>query len=114
MLPRIRNNSEAIPTTVNYHLGFPERFPSLDHARGCMTAFIDGYTTRDRRSGLNYYTLSQVRNGTHHQVHQHRQDTLAKYYQQRPERFRMRPLTPALLSSASINHQINPKVPPKA
>jgi transposase InsO family protein len=115
--PRVSDDnpySEAMFKTVKYDLGFPERFHSLDHARSYMAAFITDYNARHRHSGLNYYTPNQAHDGTHQQIHQHRQETLDTYYQQHPERFRKRPLAPALPNSAGINYQNNPKLPQTA
>ncbi|WP_449373970.1 IS3 family transposase [Arthrobacter psychrolactophilus] len=115
--PRVSDDnpySEAIFKTVKYDLAFPERFDSLEHARGYMAAWIEDYNTRHRHSGLNYYTPTQAHDGTHVEAHRQRQATLDAYYHQHPERFRQPPIAPALPTHSGINYDETTQLPQAA
>lgn len=108
--PRVSNDnpySESAFKTIKYHLAFPERFDSIDHARTYMGAFITDYNAHHRHSGLNYYTPNDVHYGRTEHVCQKRQATLEAYYAAHPERFPRKPIAAAAPTHAGINTKDN-------
>ena len=104
--PRVSNDnpySEAAFKTIKYHLSFPKRFESIEHARGYMAAFVTDYNANHRHSGLNYYTPNDVHHGLVEQVRKRRQANLDAYYSAHPERFPRRPLAARAPAHAGIN-----------
>lgn len=111
--PRVSDDnpfSESLFKTIKYDLDCPDRFDSIDHARDWTRSYLDRYSTQHRHSGLGFYTPSSVRDGTAVRVQQARQDSLDRYWEQHPERFRRPPKAPQLPQPTGIN---TPKPPRK-
>lgn len=104
--PRVSDDnpfSESLFKTIKYDLTCPDRFEDIDHARAWTEAFLHDYATEHRHSGLGRHTPASVFFGTAATVQQQRQASLDRYWQKHPERFRRRPVAPALPQSTGIN-----------
>lgn len=104
--PRVSDDnpfSESLFKTIKYDLSCPVTFDSIDHARTWTAQFLHQYAQHHRHSGLGHYTPASVHYGTAYTVQQQRQQTLDRYYQQHPERFRKPPTAPALPTPTGIN-----------
>src|SRR5699024_7863105 len=108
--PRVSNDnafSESTFKTIKYHLDFPIRFESIDHARDYMAAFIADYNANHRHSGLNYYTPDDVHHGRTELVRARRQATLDARHCAHPERFHTSPIAAGPPTHAGINSPEN-------
>jgi putative transposase len=108
--PRVSNDnafSESTFKTIKYHLDFPTRFESIDHARDYMAAFIADYNANHRHSGLNYYTPNDVHHGRTELVRARRQATLEARHCAHPERFHTSPIAAGPPTHAGINSPEN-------
>lgn len=108
--PRVSNDnpySESTFKTIKYHLDFPARFESIDHARDYMAAFIADYNTNHRHSGLKYYTPNDVHHGRTDLVRARRQATLEARHCAHPERFHNYPVAAGPPTHAGINSPEN-------
>jgi putative transposase len=88
--PHVSNDnpySESQFKTLKYHASYPERFGSLEDARGHMRAFFKWYNTEHRHSGIAMMTPETVHVGRTEHVLKQRKQTLQKAYQRNPERF---------------------------
>lgn len=104
--PRVSNDnpySEAAFKTLKYCPAFPERFGSIQDARGFCAAFFDAYNHEHRHSALGWHTPASVHFGTAAGVRQERARTLDAAYAAHPERFARPPTPPRLPSVAWIN-----------
>lgn len=109
--PRVSNDnpfSEAQFRTFKYRPEFPERFGSLDHARGVSRDLFAWYNDAHHHSGLSYLTPADVHYGRAAQVLKVRHRARLAAYAAHPERFVNGPPTPETLPTAVW---INP--PPK-
>lgn len=109
--PRVSNDnpySESAFKTIKYHLNFPARFESLEHARAYMAGFISDYNANHRHSGLNYYTPEDVHHGLVEQVRARRQANLNAYHAAHPERFSRKPIAAHAPAHAGINTNEQP------
>ncbi len=95
--------SEAGFRTMKYRPGYPKIFTDLDHARTYLAGYVTWYNTQHRHSGIALFTPAQVHDGTWRQAWQTRDTALHTYYQQHPERFRGRPVTPTPARTVGIN-----------
>lgn len=82
---------------------FPDRFGSLDDARGFLAAFVTYYNTMHRHSEIGLHTPASVHDGTWVTIRQHRQQVLDTAHAEHPERFRRRPIAPRPPTDAWIN-----------
>lgn len=104
--------SEAQFKTLKYQPDFPQRFGSIEDARGFLRWFFDWYNTEHRHSGIGLVTPAQRHNGEDKIVYQKRQTVLAAFYHEHPERFvRGVPSPPELPGEVWIN---KPDQAPKA
>lgn len=97
--------SESAFRTMKYRPAYPVVFDDLDDARDYVGAHVQWYNTEHRHSGIAHFTPDQVQDGSWNTVWEKRQDTLAKYYAQHPERFAKPPTTPAPAEVVGINHR---------
>jgi putative transposase len=96
--------SEAQFKTMKYRPDFPDRFGSIQHARGHGHVFFPWYNTEHRHSGLGLLTPHEVHYGLAEKRVEARARVLAAAYAAHPERFvGGRPLPPALPSEVWIN-----------
>jgi putative transposase len=96
--------SEAQFKTMKYRPDFPERFGSIQHARGHGHVFFPWYNTAHRHSGLGLLTPHEVHYGLAPQRVAARARVLAAAYAAHPERFVAgHPLPPALPTAVWIN-----------
>lgn len=82
---------------------FPDRFGSLDDARGFLAAFVTYYNTMHRHSEIGLHTPASVHDGTADHIRDRRQLVLDAAYAQHPERFTRRPRPPRIPDQATIN-----------
>ena len=104
--PRVSDDnpfSESLFKTIKYDSSCPERFESLADAREWSGGFLHEYATERRHSALGRHTPASVFFGTAELIQQQRQQTLDKYYEQHPERFRRPPKAPKLPQPTGIN-----------
>ena len=96
--------SEAQFKTMKYRPDFPDRFGSIQHARGHGHVFFPWYNTEHRHSGLGMLTPHEVHYGLAEQRVEARARVLAAAFAAHPERFVAGlPRPPALPSEVWIN-----------
>jgi len=96
--------SEAQFKTLKYRPEFPDRFDTIDHARGFCRIFFDWYNHAHRHSGIGLMTPAAVHHGHAASLHAHRQRVLDAAYTATPERFVSgQPTPPTLPTAAWIN-----------
>lgn len=96
--------SEAQFKTLKYQPEFPERFGSIEDARGFLRHYFDWYNNVHRHSGIGLVTPAQRHDGTDRVVYGERKEVMATFYQQHPERFvRGLPSPPELPGEVWIN-----------
>jgi putative transposase len=93
--------SEAQFKTLKYRPEFPDRFDSIEHARGFCRTFFDWYNHAHRHSGIGLMTPAAVHHGHAIELHAERQRVLTAAYAAKPERFVRRPPTPPELPTAA-------------
>lgn len=105
--PRVSNDnpfSESHFKTLKYRPDFPQRFGSLEDARGFCCHFFPWYNTDHRHSGIAYLTPATVHFGQAQSVLLQRQATLAAAYARHPDRFvKGPPQVPPLPEAVWIN-----------
>ena len=79
--------SESQFKTMKYRPGFPERFGSIQDARGWARPFFQWYNTEHHHSGLALLTPVTVHYGQAQAVLDQRQQVLQAAYAAHPERF---------------------------
>jgi putative transposase len=96
--------SEAQFKTLKYRPDFPERFGSIEDARGFCQDFFTWYNTAHRHTGIGLLTPEVLHYGFADEVHAARTAVLQAAYDTHPERFvRKVPVPPALPEAAWIN-----------
>jgi putative transposase len=88
--PRVSNDnpfSEAWFKTLKYAPVFPDRFGSLQHARGFLDEFVQHYNHEHRHTGIGLHTPADVHYGLAEAVTQRRENTLAAARAATPHRF---------------------------
>jgi putative transposase len=96
--------SESQFRTLKYRPGFPNRFGSIEDARGFCQSFFQWYNHQHHHSGLGLMTPSMVHHGQAAHILAHRQVVLNAAYSAHPERFvRKPPQPPELPSQVWIN-----------
>lgn len=88
--PRVSNDnpfSEAQFRTVKYRPEFPDRFGSIEDARGIGHALFDWYNNAHHHSGLRYLTPADVHYGRAAAILEVRHRTRQAAYAAHPERF---------------------------
>jgi putative transposase len=96
--------SEAQFKTMKYRPDFPDRFGSIQHARGHGHIFFPWYNTEHRHSGLGMLTPHEVHYGLAEKRVEARARVLATAFTAHPERFVAGlPRPPALPSEVWIN-----------
>jgi len=88
--PRVSNDnpfSEAQFRTFKYRPEFPDRFGSLEHARGVSRELFDWYNDAHHHSGLIYLTPAAVHYGRADHVLADRHQVRLAAYAAHPERF---------------------------
>jgi putative transposase len=93
--PSVSNDnpfSESQFKTLKYRPDFPDRFGSLQDARGFCGPFFGWYNTEHHHCGIGFYTPADVHYGRVALLRAKRQETLNAAYERHPERFvRQRP-----------------------
>lgn len=95
--------SEAGFRTMKYRPGYPRVFKDLETAREYVGEYVSWYNTVHKHSGIALFTPKQVGDGSWRQVWEVRDRALQRYYEQHPERFSKRPVTPTPASRVGIN-----------
>jgi putative transposase len=88
--PQVSNDnpySESQFKTLKYRPEFPERFGSIEDARGFCQEFMRWYNTEHHHTGIGLLTPETVHYGRAEAVIEERQRVLSAAYEQRPERF---------------------------
>ena len=96
--PHVSNDnpfSEAAFKTLKYRPAFPERFGSLEDARGACGDFFGWYNLEHHHSGLGLLTPHDVHHGLAQARIESRAATLAEAWRAHPERFSAGQPTPA-------------------
>jgi len=105
--PQVSNDnpySESQFKTLKYRPEFPERFGSIEDARGFCQEFMRWYNTEHHHTGIGLLTPETVHYGRAEAVIEERQRVLSAAYEQRPERFvRHHPRAPELPGAVWIN-----------
>jgi putative transposase len=106
--------SESQFKTLKRHPTFPERFGSLQEARGFCQRFFGWYNHEHRHSGIALLTPADVHLGRAPQITLARGAVLDAAYAAHPERFvRKPPVPPALPDMVWINKPLDPSEPPQ-
>ena len=92
--------SEAQFKTLKYHPSFPERFGSLEDARGFGGPFFSWYNNDHRHSSLALLTPADVHYGRAEQILELRAATLRMAFEAKPQRFKGRVPSPGALPEA--------------
>jgi putative transposase len=92
--------SESQFRTLKYRPGFPERFGSIEDARGFCQSFFRWYNFEPHHSGLGLMTPAVVHLGKAAELLIQRQAVLDTAFQAHPERFVRRPPKPPSLPTA--------------
>jgi len=96
--------SESQFRTLKYHSGFPDRFGSIEDARGFCQSFFSWYNHQHHHSGLGLMTPAMVHHGQAARILAHRQSVLDAAFRAHPERFvRSPPRPPDLPAQVWIN-----------
>ena len=96
--------SESQFRTLKYRPGFPDRFGSIEDARGFCQSFFQWYNYQHHHSGLGLMTPAVVHHGQATHILAHRQVVLDAAFRAHPERFvRKPPRPPELPSQVWIN-----------
>ncbi len=104
--------SESQFKTLKYRPVFPDRFDSIDHARGFCAEFFDWYNHDHRHSGVGLHTPASVHFGTAPQIRRQRATVLSDAYTANPERFvRGTPQPPMLPGAVWINRPTEQETP---
>ena len=92
--------SESQFRTLKYHPGFPDRFGSIEDARGFCQTFFAWYNQQHHHSGLGLLTPAAVHYGQAADLLARRQRVLDTAFRDHPERFVRRPPRPPELPAA--------------
>jgi putative transposase len=92
--------SESQFRTLKYHAGFPDRFGSIEDARGFCQPFFRWYNFEHHHSGLGLLTPAVVHFGRAAELIERRQTVLDAAFEAHPERFVRRPPRPPSLPTA--------------
>lgn len=103
--------SEAQFKTVKYHPSYPDRFGSLEDARGHFDLFFRWYNHEHRHTQLALLTPSDVHYGRAEAILSHRSAVLTDAFSKHPERFKGRVPQPGTVPEKVW---INPPAPPSA
>ena len=96
--------SESQFRTLKYRPGFPDRFGSIEDARGFCQSFFRWYNYEHHHSGLGLMTPAVVHMGKAPDLLVQRQAVLDTAFQAHPERFvRQAPKPPSLPTAVWIN-----------
>jgi putative transposase len=96
--------SESQFKTLKYRPEFPERFGSIQDARGFCQVFFPWYNAEHHHSGIGLLTPEVLHYGQADAVISQRQAVLSQAYQRNPERFvRAPPKPPAKPTAVWIN-----------
>jgi putative transposase len=105
--PHVSNDnpySESQFRTLKYRPGFPDRFGSIEDARGFCQTFFRWYNYEHHHSGLGLMTPAVVHHGKAADLLVHRQTVLNVAFRAHPERFvRQPPKPPSLPAAVWIN-----------
>lgn len=88
--PHVSNDnpfSESQFKTLKYHPGFPQRFGSIEDARGFARHFFDWYNNDHRHGGIAMMTPTSVHHGLAEDLLEIRRAALERAYHRNPERF---------------------------
>ena len=89
--PHVSNDnpySESQFKTLKYRPEFPERFGSMEDARGFCQTFFPWYNTEHHHSGIGFLTPRQLHYGLAKQIVKERQEVLKSAYETYPDRFK--------------------------
>jgi len=89
--PHVSNDnpySESQFKTLKYRPEFPERFGSMEEARGFGQTFFPWYNCEHHHSGIGFLTPEQVHHGLSKQIVKEREAVMKKAYQMNPDRFK--------------------------
>jgi len=92
--------SESQFRTLKYRPDFPDRFGSIEDARGFCQSFFRWYNFEHHHSGLGLMTPAAVHLGKAAELIAHRQTVLDSAFRAHPERFVRRPPKPPSLPTA--------------
>lgn len=92
--------SEAQFKTLKYCPSFPERFGSIQDARGFCQDFFTWYNTEHRHSGIGLMTPEQIHYGLAGQIMEYRRGVLKEAFAENPRRFKSIPPQPPSLPEA--------------
>jgi putative transposase len=96
--------SEAHFKTIKYRPDFPDRFGSIEDARGFCQSFLTWYNAEHHHSGIGLLTPESVHYGQSETILGARKNVLLAAYEAHPERFvRKIPTPPRLPEAAWIN-----------
>lgn len=95
--------SESQFKTLKYRPDFPDRFGSQSDALAFSRRFFPWYNQQHRHHGIAMLTPAQVHHGLANQILDARQRVLDRAFDERPERFKRRPVVRRLSDAVWIN-----------
>jgi len=104
--PRTSNDnpfSESEFRTMKYRPNYPGSFETIEQARAFMSWYAPWYNENHKHSGIALFSPNEVHDGSWRQIWARRTRTQQAYYEQHPERFRVRPTAPAPAGLVGIN-----------
>ena len=105
--PHLSNDNpyaESQVKTMNYRPDFPDRFATIETARGCCADVCPWYNDAHQHSGIGLLTPAMLHTGQAPAIHPAREQTLNAASAAHPERFvRQPPPPPRLPEAAWIN-----------
>jgi putative transposase len=106
--------SESQFKTLKHHPTFPDRFGSIEDARGFCQGLFRWYNVEHYHSGIGLLTPADVHFGRAEQIIHARQMVLGDAYAAHPERFvRKPPQPPRLPEQVWINKPVDPSEAPQ-
>jgi transposase InsO family protein len=102
--PHVSNDnpySEAQFKTLKYCPQFPDRFGSIQDARGFCQPFFNWYNKKHHHSGIALMTPEQVHYGMAQQIYHQRAEVLKQAFNKNPNRFKYKIPIPELPPKAA-------------
>jgi len=103
-MPHVSNDnpySEAQFKTLKYCPQFPDRFGSIQDAKGFCQSFFNWYNKEHRHSGIALMTPEQVHYGMAQQIYHQRAEVLQQAFNKNPNRFKYKVPIPGLPPKAA-------------
>ena len=108
--PRVSNDNPFIESffgTMKTSVKYPGKFDSIHDARIWMADFVYWYNNHHRHSGNQYFTPSQMRDGSFIDLAESRNRTIFEAYKTKPERWSRKPRQWITSQTVVLNPSLN-------